>query len=1250
MPLSFRVSLASCLAWALCACSGGGSVCEDVDCGEHGECVEAGGLPACLCDPGFVPDGLSCVTDPCAASPCVFGTCRASGRNAICDCEPGYTGALCDTCAPGYHLEGMRCELGSACEDDPCVYGRCRAEGGLPVCDCYPGYAGERCDACAPGYHAVDLACVSDTPCDPDPCVHGACYVEGGRAACTCDVGYAGERCDTCAEGYREEGLVCVPEIGGPCDPNPCTEPLRQLCQVVEPDSHVCLCNPGYVEVDGLCVAESACQPNPCTQPQRSVCVEDGGGGFVCYCDPGYHDQEGVCAADTPCNPNPCTTVHRTVCVEQGEDAFSCDCDSGYHDQDGDCAADTPCSPNPCVEPHKTRCEILGEGYACHCDPGYHMEAGTCAADTVCGDQTTCSGHGHCTGVGLECACDPGYAGEHCEACDAGYHQDGDACVPDSPCDPNPCTTVHRTQCTVQGTSFACSCDPGYQDADGNGSCLPDCQTAGLDCGPHGQCQIVLGQASCVCQAGHTGEACADCAAGYQDHDGDGLCRPTCETAGLDCGERACDDSSGEPVCVGVRDCTTELRYMPGSGETVTALYVRGEFNGWSLGDRLELEPDGSYVAYLDLEPGDYGYKLYEQGSGRWFLDPANPYFKWVSGERNSRLRVPDCARPALELLGATAVAGGRITFTVQYVDGAEGAGVDPASAQVERNGELVGSVFDPASGLFQIDDSGLAPGKYSYFFRASDQAGRAATPLYVPVWIEDAPFAWEDAILYFAMVDRFADGEPGNNFPVGGAVNFKADWQGGDFAGLRAKIESGYFGELGVNAIWISSISQNTAGSGAGTDGRQYSGYHSYWPISTGWRDDAPLPGVQPVDPHFGSLDDFKQLVRAAHERGIRVLVDFVANHVHTDSPLWQQHQYSGWFHDDPIYVCGWDQPITCWFATYLPDFEYKNLEVLETVVEHAVWLVQETDIDGFRLDAVKHMIHDFSFALRARIQERVATSGLRFYMVGETFTGEDGAGLIAEYVRPEELDGQFDFPLYWQVVKTFLRQEQDFRGLEGMLQANQGVYGDWAVMSNFLGNHDVCRALSHAAGDIADMWGNGSKEQGWNNPPALPASPAPFARLRMAWTFLMTVPGIPLIYYGDEFGMEGAGDPDNRKFMRFGAELNAHQLATLDHVKRLAAARHAHRAFRYGSRTQLHMDGDGLLWAYGMVAGADKAVVVFNGHAGAESRAIPVSSLGLTNGTQLTDVVHARQLMVASGSLTVSLDGLDTAVLVLP
>ncbi|HEY3352463.1 MAG TPA: alpha-amylase family glycosyl hydrolase, partial [Polyangia bacterium] len=636
-----------------------------------------------------------------------------------------------------------------------------------------------------------------------------------------------------------------------------------------------------------------------------------------------------------------------------------------------------------------------------------------------------CGAHGACVIAGghESCLCQLGYTGDGCAACSAGFVAQGQSCAKD-PCSPNPCTRPHQGVCAPAATGFACVCDADAQDYDGDGACRPTCAAA-------------------VAAPG-----------GYEP--------------------QSCDDSSGAPLFTGVRTCEMVVRFDPGPGAAFGSVSLPGEWNGWDKTAAMAKQADGSFLATVTLAPGHYAYKLYDPAKDAWFEDPRNPFYKWVDGLRNSRLIVEDCAQPYLRLVHQPEVDAGTVTFRVQYVDGKSGAGLGAAGVTVTRNGAGLGGSFDAATGVLTVSDQGLARGKVAYHVAAADSAGRAARRLYVPVWVEDRPFDWHDAVLYFAMTDRFANGNPSNDAPVAG-VDPKANWQGGDFAGLRQKIESGYFDELGINAIWVSSIGMNTGRAGAGDFGPG-AAYHSYWPIATGWTADNQLPGVQPTDPHFGTLDEFKAVVQAAHARGIRILVDLVANHVHEDSPLWTHHQADNpaWF-NLPKDVCqdsSWAHPITCWFAGYLPDFDHRNYVVLETILEHARWIVEETDIDGFRLDAVKHMVDDFTYSMRGRLDRALRFTGERFYMVGETFTGEGEDDLLARYVAPEQLDGQFDFPLYWQVLSALLREERDLKALEGMTRTNDGRYGDFAIMSTFMGNHDVCRALSHADGKFADMW----------------------------------------------------------------------------------------------------------------------------------------------------------------------------------
>jgi hypothetical protein len=430
-----------------------------------------------------------------------------------------------------------------------------------------------------------------------------------------------------------------------------------------------------------------------------------------CTSDEHCRKYEGAdCAPDPRCQASSCTAPHRTVCEPAG-DSFVCRCDPGYHEEGADCVLDSPCSPNPCTATHRTVCLAAAGSFTCQCDAGFHDDGGACTADVTCDAATTCSGHGTCAGSGLACACAAGYAGDHCEACAAGFHAAGGGCVADSVCDPNPCTTVHKAVCVDDGHgSSTCSCDSGYQDQDGNGTCLADCNTAGLACGAHGHCAIVAGAAACACDTGYTGAACDGCAGGYQDNDHNGTCLPTCATANLSCGALACSDASGTATCAGTRSCGTTVVYDPGA-TSITKLYLRGENNAWGLTTPMTLGSDGKWKVTVNLAAGDYGYKLYDQGRDSWFLDPKNPYFKWISNQQNSRLHVPDCNQPLLQLVGQPQVnaAAGTVSFQVQYIDGNAGSGVNATSAVATRNGTTLSGAFNASTGIFTVNDTALA-------------------------------------------------------------------------------------------------------------------------------------------------------------------------------------------------------------------------------------------------------------------------------------------------------------------------------------------------------------------------------------------------------------------------------------------------------------------------------------------------------------------------------------------------------------
>jgi glycosidase len=211
---------------------------------------------------------------------------------------------------------------------------------------------------------------------------------------------------------------------------------------------------------------------------------------------------------------------------------------------------------------------------------------------------------------------------------------------------------------------------------------------------------------------------------------------------------------------------------------------------------------------------------------------------------------------------------------------------------------------------------------------------------------------------------------------------------------------------------------------------------------------------------------------------------------------------------------------------------------------------------------------------------------------MVGETFTGDKGT--IAYYVDPfAMLDGQFDFPLRNALVSSLLIRSANMYDLEGFLAGNDGYYGA-GIMSTFVGNHDVPRSI-HFAQDTpiwTDAWAGG-KEIAWNNQPGLPSETSAFERMANGFSLIFTLPGVPLIYYGDEIGLPGAGDPDNRRFMQWSG-YSPGQTMLKNHIAKLAEIRAAHPALRRGTRSTLGVANDWLV--YSMTTSGDEVFVAMN------------------------------------------------------
>lgn len=665
-----------------------------------------------------------------------------------------------------------------------------------------------------------------------------------------------------------------------------------------------------------------------------------------------------------------------------------------------------------------------------------------------------------------------------------------------------------------------------------------------------------------------------------------------------------------------------------------TSVWVTGSFTQWATtpaGGAIPLVQSGPSwsVTTAVTPPGRHQYKFVVDGA-TWLPDPSNP--ERVDdgfGGFNSVLRV--CEGGVFRVVShQTDVAARRFTATVDYA----GAG-DPSSAilTVDQDPAAPGALI--ANGRsFAIAVDGLSDGIHD--LRLSVGSDRTLLKVYV-----NESTDWRDTLMYFVMTDRFRNGDPSNDAPLG-LSNPLTDWLGGDFAGVTQAIQAGYFDDLGVNALWLSwpLRSTNVAWPGpyetysgcnrTGSTTTQFSGYHGYWPASG--RD---------IEPRFGTMDELKALANAAHARGIRIVLDFTANHMHQDAPIYQSHGQL-WFNQPPV-LCRdghWDSHLRaeCWFDSFLPDWDFRNPDARRQVIDDAIWMAREVGADGFRVDALKHMADAFVTELRQRVEEELEPTGVTFYLVGETFTGD--LGLINYYVNDGMLHGQFDFPSNMAILQGLATDRVGLGAMHGWVRSNKASYGAHSpLMSTFFGNHDIARFVSKAAGHLpcGDWSVSADVSRAHDSPPPQPTTEWwAYRRVQLAMTYVYTVPGVPLVYYGDEVALAGAGDPDNRRMLPSDAELSTLQQETRALAQRLGQTRARHPVLRQGDWTDALFADDWLL-VFGRSLGSSKALVVIN-RGGDRTVSVPVASLGLGDGTTLGAQLGSGSVTVSGGQVSLS------------
>jgi glycosidase len=594
------------------------------------------------------------------------------------------------------------------------------------------------------------------------------------------------------------------------------------------------------------------------------------------------------------------------------------------------------------------------------------------------------------------------------------------------------------------------------------------------------------------------------------------------------------------------------------------SMAVKGSFNGWNPKAGLMEWKQGSWTYSCWLGPGNHQYVLVADG-GHEFRDPSNKdSISNGMGGWNSLRRTGSAGT-------APYIATKAFTGTQVRLSMTAGAGI----LALWENHELP---WDSAQGFVTFEIPKQARKKERSHLRiwVYDQ-NRSGNDVLIPlergkVLVDTAALKRSDlhaTVIYNPMIDRFFNGNPSNDRPLNRPdVHPRVDFHGGDVAGITRKIRDGYFSGLGISTLWISPVILNPEGPYGQwpKPATKFSAYHGYWPISS-----------TRTDPRFCTPEELKELISVAHSHGINVLLDYVAHHVHQEHHLFREHPE--WFSslllpDGTKNTERWDEyRLSTWFDDFLPTFNFSNPEVVARLSDSAVWWLEQFPADGFRHDATKHIPEAFWRALTRKLKQRISEtdSGRALFQIGETYGSPE---LISGYLGSGMLDAQFDFNLYDAAVAAFSKPF-GMKHLEEVLRESMEWYGSHHLMGNITGNQDRPRFVSLADGSIPES--GSTKQAGWDRT-IVNSNEASFHQLQALFAFMCAVPGIPVMYYGDEVGMPGANDPDSRRMMRFDS-LNSMQLAQRDMFARLARMRRNHLALSYGDVRIISADQESLL-----------------------------------------------------------------------
>ena len=457
----------------------------------------------------------------------------------------------------------------------------------------------------------------------------------------------------------------------------------------------------------------------------------------------------------------------------------------------------------------------------------------------------------------------------------------------------------------------------------------------------------------------------------------------------------------------------------------------------------------------------------------------------------------------------------------------------------------------------------GTKPGKYA--LSVETKAGKAEVPFTVEAGLNtDKNFQGinNDDVIYLIMIDRFANGDRSND--AGDDLQNARAYHGGDLRGIIDRLP--YLKELGVTALWLTPWHDNWNGVNQcdkpWCPNTYYHGYHAI--------------DYYAVEDRFGDLATLQELVAKAHALDLKVIQDQVANHVGSQHPWVNDPPLPNWFHGtlanhqlntfrNSVLLSPHSHPrdvrnvLDGWFSDDLPDMNQEEPEVARYEIQNALWWVGVTGIDGIRQDTIQYMprtfIRDLSLSLHRQYP--------KLWMVGEVF--ERDAAQTAFFIGGHtgwdgidtKLDSVFDFAL-WNTSLSVFTNKLPMRALRDQLKYD-AIYPDPAKLTVLANNHDTPRFLSLKDADV----------QG--------------AMLHTA--FVLSVRGIPQLYYGEEIGMQGGEDPDNRRDFptrAFDASgRNATEREMFDWTRDWIRLRRDHSALRRGRLIDLVYDDNVYVFA---------------------------------------------------------------------